>query len=62
MKKITLQLVGLDGNAFSIVGAFRHQARREGWSSEEIEEVSKKAMSSDYDHLLQTIISHTKNP
>lgn len=62
MKKVTLQLVGLDGNAFSILGAFRHQARKEGWSSEEIEKVLKEARSSNYDHLLQTIMDYTKEP
>ena len=62
MKKVTLQLVGLDGNAFTILGAFRHQARREGWASEEIEEALKEARSSNYDHLLQTIMNYTKEP
>jgi hypothetical protein len=62
MKKVTLQLVGLDGNAFSILGAFRRQARKEGWSSEEIEQVLKEATSSNYDHLLQTILEHTQEP
>jgi hypothetical protein len=62
MKKVTLQLVGLDGNAFSILGAFRRQSRKEGWSSEEIEQVLKEATSSNYDHLLQTILEHTQEP
>jgi hypothetical protein len=35
-KQITLELAGLDGNAFSLMGAFQRQARREGWSKEEI--------------------------
>ena len=30
-KKVSLNLEGIDGNAFSIMGAFRKQARREGW-------------------------------
>ena len=58
MKKITLELEGLDGNAFAILGAFRKQARREKWTDEEISEVIKEAQSGDYDHLLQTIIKY----
>jgi len=62
MKKVTLQLVGIDGNAFAILGAFRRQAAKEGWAPEEIKEVLDEATSSDYDHLLQTIISRTTEP
>jgi len=56
-KKITLELVGLDGNAFALIGAFRRQAKAEGWTKEEIESVCNECMSGDYDHLLQTLIS-----
>jgi hypothetical protein len=61
-KKVELELVGLDGNAFSILGAFRNAARRQGWSTQEIEEVTTEAMSGDYDHLLQTMIQYTESP
>jgi hypothetical protein len=61
-KKIKLKLVGLDGNAFSVMGAFSRQARKEGWTAEEIDTVLKEAMSSDYRHLLATIANHCKNP
>jgi hypothetical protein len=62
MKKVNLKLVGLDGNAFSIMGAFQRQARKENWSKEEIQSVLDDAMSSDYDHLLYTIANHCHNP
>ncbi len=61
-KKVKLQLAGLDGNAFSLMGAFSYQARKEGWSKEEIDAVTKKAMTSDYDHLLRTLDSHCDTP
>jgi hypothetical protein len=57
-KKIKLKLVGLDGNAFSVMGAFSRQARKEGWTTEEIDTVLKEAMSSDYRHLLATIANN----
>ena len=61
-KKINLRMVGLDGNAFAVMGAFQQQARREGWSSQEINTVLKEAMSSDYSHLIATIAEHCLNP
>lgn len=58
-KKVELDLEGLDGNAFMLIGAWRKQARREGWTAEEIEAVTKEAQSGDYDHLLQTLMEYT---
>jgi hypothetical protein len=57
-KKVTLTLVGLDGNAFGLMATFKRQALKEGWSKEEIDEVIKECQSGDYDHLLQTLIEH----
>jgi hypothetical protein len=62
MKKVNLKMVGLDGNAFAIMGAFQSQARREGWSPAEINEVLDKARSSDYANLVSTIAEHCNNP
>lgn len=59
-KKVKLSLSGLDGNAFVLLGSFRDQAEREGWSEEEIETVISEAMSSDYKHLLATLLKHCK--
>lgn len=50
MKKYSL--VGVDGNAYSIMGYVRSAMRREGCSSEEIEEYTKEAKSEDYYNLL----------
>ena len=47
-KKVRLKLVGLDGNAFFLMGAFARQARREGWTKAEIDAVLNEAKSSDY--------------
>jgi len=61
-KKVKLELVGLDGNAFAVMGAFQRAARRQGWTPEEIKSVMDECMSGDYDHLLATIIEHTESP
>ena len=48
-KKVSMKLVGLDGNAFSLMGAFQRQARREGWAAEEIAAVIKEDPENDRD-------------
>lgn len=57
-----MKLVGEDGNAFAILGRFQKAARRSGWTKEQIHVVMKEAMSSDYNHLLATIIKHVEEP
>lgn len=54
-KKVSLQLAGLDGNAFALLGAFQKQAKREGWEQSEIDEVLEEAKSGDYSHLVSTL-------
>ena len=61
-KFVELDLVGLGGNAFNLLGVFQREARRQGWNSEDIEKVLKEAKSSNYDHLLLTLISHCTDP
>jgi hypothetical protein len=57
-KKIKLNLEKLDGNAFSLMGAFQRQARRENWTPEEIKTVMDDAMNGNYDHLLEVLMDH----
>ncbi len=44
------------------MGRFKRAAERAGWPDAEIKKVLDDAMSSDYDHLLATIMKHCKNP
>lgn len=60
-KKVKMRLVGLDGNAFSLMGAWQKNARRQGWTREEITPVLEKCMSSDYDNLLYTLMEHIED-
>lgn len=57
-KKVSLNLVSQDGNAFALMGVFSRQARREKWTKEEIDSVIKECTSGDYNHLLATLIDH----
>lgn len=59
-KKVTLELVGLDGNAFYLMAAFSNRAKKEGWKQEEIDYVLWQCKQGDYNHLLRTLINHTK--
>ena len=57
-KKVNLELVKVDGNAFSLMGAFSRAARKEGWSKDEIDKIITECTSGDYNHLLATLSDH----
>ncbi len=57
-KTVNLNLVGINGNAFALMGAFRKQARKEQWTEEEISAVLKEARSADYDYLVFVLSNH----
>jgi hypothetical protein len=58
MKKVKLELVGLNGNAYALLGAFRCAARKQGRSPDEIKKVMTEATSGDYDNLLRVLVSY----
>lgn len=45
-------LVGIDGNAYSVMGYVIQAMKREGFSKSEIDDYQADAMSDDYNHLL----------
>ena len=51
-KKVELELVGTDGNAFALLGLFQKTAYRQGWTKEEVVAVRDEATSGDYNHLV----------
>ena len=61
-KRVCLSLVGLDSNAFVLMAAFRKQARKEGWTDEEIKAVLTEAQSGDYDNLLRVLLERCSDP
>lgn len=50
--KIKYSLVGIDGNAFAIMGYTTKCMKRENKSKSEINNYMNKATSSNYDHLV----------
>lgn len=51
-KKTKYSLVGIDGNAYSIMGYVQSAMEDVGFSKEDIDAYLDDAMSSDYTHLL----------
>ena len=49
-------LVGVDGNAFAVMGYVRDAMRKEGCSLEEQKAYTEDAMSGNYSHLLYVSI------
>ena len=45
-------LIGVDGNAYAIMGYVAEAMQREGYSKEEIDAYFDDAKSSDYNHLV----------
>ena len=45
-------LVGIDGNAYSVMGYVIQAMKREGFSKSEIDDYQADAKSGDYNHLL----------
>ena len=59
--KPTVELVGIGGNAFSIIGTVQRELQRAGNSSDIIEAFQKEAMSGDYEHVIATAVAYTEN-
>lgn len=57
-KKVIMNLVGLDGNAFNLIGNFASKARRQGWTKIEIDYVLEQCMLGDYDNLLCVLMRY----
>jgi hypothetical protein len=54
---LSIELVGQDGNAFSILGRLQGVLRRGGVPKDEIDAVMAEAQSGDYNHLLVTVMN-----
>lgn len=51
-------LVGVDGNAFTLLGHFSQCAKNSGWTRDEIELVTNTARENSYDHLVSCLVAH----
>lgn len=53
-------LIGLDGNAYSVMGYVRRAMKEQKFTKEEIDEYTNKATSSDYHNLLRVSIEYVE--
>ena len=60
MAKVKLNLAGLDGNAFSLLGAYRRAAREQGVPKPEVDAVCEEAKTGDYNHLVSVLLANTE--
>ena len=60
MARQKYNLVGIDGNAYSIMGYVTNAMKEEGFSKAERDEYLRDAMSSDYNHLLCVSIDYVE--
>lgn len=51
-------LVGVDGNAYCVMGYTARAMKREGFSKEEVDEMYNKAESGDYNNLLRVCMDY----
>jgi len=56
---VDLELVGLDGNAFAIMGAVQRASRHANWPPEAVSALLADMQSDRYDHLLQVAMVAT---
>ncbi len=56
--EIEVELSGVDGNVFSILGKVRSALRKAKVPNEDIQEFTDEATSGDYDHALQTCMDY----
>lgn len=52
---LTIQLIGLDGNAMSILGRCQRAMRRNDFPEKKILAFLQEAQAGDYDHLLTVV-------
>lgn len=55
MKKVKMNLVGVDGNALCLMSAWKKTATQQGWSEEEIKDVLDQCTASDYNNFISVL-------
>lgn len=58
IKRPKVKMVGMDGNAFSILGRCLRAAVKAGWSQQQRDDFRRSATAGDYSHLLATVMNY----
>lgn len=56
-KRVTVKLIGEDGNAFNILGRVSRALKKAGLE-QEAQDFLDEAMTGDYNHLLATVLKY----
>lgn len=59
---VTTSLVGVDSNAFALMGHWKRMATRQGWKREDIDKVIEQCKNGNYDDLICTLMAHIEEP
>jgi hypothetical protein len=54
---VVVELTGIDGNAFTILGTVQKALKRAGVNKAELDAYFTESTSGDYDHLIRTAMS-----
>lgn len=57
-KKPKVKLIGMDGNAYAIIGACKYAWKRNRLPPDNWARIQKEMMSGDYDNLLRTAMKY----
>ena len=57
-EKPTVNLIGTDGNAFSIIGRVKKALLKAGADEEYVKNYQMEALSGNYDHLLVKLLAY----
>jgi len=60
-EKVTVELVGQDGNAFAVIGRCERAMRQARWTAQEITAFRMEATCGDYNHLLATVMEYCED-
>ena len=56
--KVKMTLIGVDSNAFGLMGAFSREAKKQGWTKDEVQVVLDKCKTGSYEDLLCTLMDN----
>lgn len=57
-KRLPVDLTEVEGNAHHIISALRKAARRAGWTTDEIDEMTRRLTVGDFDNLVRVAMGY----
>ncbi len=60
LSRPTANLVGVNGNVFSVLGHASKALKKGGWTPPQVEAFMQEAMSGDYDNALRTCMKYLR--